>query len=59
MITKVAVAERPSVKVEHALARRDTACSPMMEMDPPFQPSPNESIQLSVWLLCERQTSSV
>ena len=58
---KVTLAEKPELKVEHASERRDSPPVPVMEMEmePPCHPSPNESMQLSVWLPAERQTSCV
>ena len=56
---KVTLAEEPELKVEHAPARRDSAPVPVMEREPPCHPSPNESMQLSVWLPAERQTPCV
>lgn len=58
---KVTLAEKPELKVEHASERRESPPVPVMEMEmePPCHPSPNESMQLSVWLPAERQTSCV
>ena len=56
---KVTLADKPELNVEHAPDRRDAPPAPAMEMEAPCHPSPNESMQLRMWLPTERQTPCV
>jgi len=51
----VAVAELPSVKSLQPPERYDSPAPPVMAMEPPCQPSPYESVQVSVWSPADRQ----